>query len=109
MKEYSAHLDTFAREPGFSLRVTNRVIAGLDADSLDFVATTDSAVIEKQSSAQRFVRADCNEVGYRLRANPLHDVDEIPRVPKARYAVMRRFLPPRGELALHMMHLTATV
>jgi glutamate--cysteine ligase len=44
-----------------------------------------------------------------LGANPLHDVDEIPRVPKARYAVMRRFLPPRGELALHMMHLTATV
>jgi glutamate--cysteine ligase len=44
-----------------------------------------------------------------LGANPLHDVDEIPRVPKARYAVMRRFLPPRGELAMHMMHLTATV
>jgi len=44
-----------------------------------------------------------------LGANPLHDVDEIPRVPKARYAVMRRFLPPKGELATHMMHLTATV
>ena len=44
-----------------------------------------------------------------LGANPLHDVDEIPRVPKARYAVMRSFLPPRGEFALHMMHLTATV
>jgi glutamate--cysteine ligase len=44
-----------------------------------------------------------------LGANPLHDVDEIPRVPKARYAVMRKFLPPRGELAMHMMHLTATV
>lgn len=44
-----------------------------------------------------------------LGANPLHDVDEIPRVPKARYAVMRSFLPPRGELAMHMMHLTATV
>jgi glutamate--cysteine ligase len=44
-----------------------------------------------------------------LGANPLHDVDEMPRVPKARYAVMRSFLPARGELALHMMHLTATV
>lgn len=66
-------LDTYDREPGVSLRVTNRVIAGLDADSLDFVATTDSAVIERQASAQRFVRADRNEVGYRLRANPLHD------------------------------------
>ena len=44
-----------------------------------------------------------------LGANPLHDVDEMPRVPKARYAVMRRYLPPKGELALHMMHLSATV
>ncbi len=44
-----------------------------------------------------------------LGANPLHDVDDIPRVPKARYAVMRKYLPARGELAMHMMHLTATV
>jgi glutamate--cysteine ligase len=44
-----------------------------------------------------------------LGANPLHDVDDIPRVPKARYAVMRRYLPAHGELAMHMMHLTATV
>jgi len=44
-----------------------------------------------------------------LGANPLHDVDEIPRVPKARYAVMRSYLPRKGELAMHMMHLTATV
>jgi glutamate--cysteine ligase len=44
-----------------------------------------------------------------LGANPFHDVDEMPRVPKARYAVMRRYLPARGELALHMMHLSATV
>jgi glutamate--cysteine ligase len=44
-----------------------------------------------------------------LGANPFHDVDEMPRVPKARYAVMRRYLPTRGDLALHMMHLSATV
>jgi glutamate--cysteine ligase len=44
-----------------------------------------------------------------LGANPFHDVDEMPHVPKARYAMMRRYLPPRGELALHMMHLSATV
>ena len=44
-----------------------------------------------------------------LGANPFHDVDEMPRVPKARYAMMRRYLPPRGDLALHMMHLSATV
>jgi glutamate--cysteine ligase len=44
-----------------------------------------------------------------LGANPLHDVDEIPRVPKQRYAIMRSYLPAKGELAMHMMHLTATV
>jgi glutamate--cysteine ligase len=44
-----------------------------------------------------------------LGANPLHDVAEIPRVPKQRYGIMRSYLPPRGELALDMMHLTATV
>jgi glutamate--cysteine ligase len=44
-----------------------------------------------------------------LGANPFHDVDEMPRVPKARYGVMRRYLPTRGDLALHMMHLSATV
>jgi glutamate--cysteine ligase len=44
-----------------------------------------------------------------LGANPLHDLAEMPRVPKARYTVMRRYLPPKGELALHMMHLCATV
>ena len=32
-----------------------------------------------------------------------------PRMPKARYQVMRRYLPTRGKLALHMMHATATI
>jgi glutamate--cysteine ligase len=44
-----------------------------------------------------------------LAHHPVHDLAEIPRMPKARYAVMRAYLPTRGELALHMMHLTATV
>jgi prepilin-type N-terminal cleavage/methylation domain-containing protein len=66
-------LDFFERDPSLALRVKNRVLQGMDADSIDFVATNDSAVIEKQSSADRFVRADRNEVGYRLRANPSQD------------------------------------
>jgi glutamate--cysteine ligase len=44
-----------------------------------------------------------------LAHHPVHDLAEIPRMPKARYGVMRAYLPTRGELALHMMHLTATV
>ena len=57
----------------------------------------------------RRVSAPRGLVWLALGANPFHDVDEMPRVPKARYAVMRRYLPTRGELALHMMHLSATV
>jgi len=44
-----------------------------------------------------------------LGINPLHDVADIPRMPKARYRIMREYLPTRAELPLHMMHLTATV
>lgn len=44
-----------------------------------------------------------------LGANPIHDVDEIPHMPKGRYDIMRAYLPTRATLPLHMMHLTATV
>jgi len=44
-----------------------------------------------------------------LGIHPFHGVEEVPRVPKERYGVMRAYLPTRGELALEMMHLTATV
>lgn len=44
-----------------------------------------------------------------LGIHPFHGVEELPRVPKERYDVMRRYLPTRGELALEMMHMTATV
>jgi len=41
--------------------------------------------------------------------DPIHKVEEIPRMPKARYDIMRSYLPTRGDLALHMMHATGTV
>ncbi len=44
-----------------------------------------------------------------LGANPIHDVDEIPHMPKGRYDIMRAYLPTKADLPLHMMHLTATV
>lgn len=34
---------------------------------------------------------------------------ETPKMPKARYGVMRSYLPTRGQLALHMMHSTCTI
>ena len=44
-----------------------------------------------------------------LGMDPFHPVDQIPTMPKARYAVMRSYLPTRGSLGLEMMHTTATV
>jgi glutamate--cysteine ligase len=44
-----------------------------------------------------------------LGCNPLHEVATIPRMPKARYRIMSSYLPTRGDLSLHMMHLSATV
>jgi len=53
------------------LRVKNRVMLGLDGDSLDFVSTTDSLVLRVEE--ERFVRGDANEIGYRLRQSPTND------------------------------------
>jgi len=44
-----------------------------------------------------------------LGMNPVHPVDAIPIMPKARYRIMRDYLPTRGPLALEMMFATATV
>jgi glutamate--cysteine ligase len=42
-------------------------------------------------------------------ARPFGGLDDIPWLPKRRYAVMRTYLPPRGRLAQDMMKRTATV
>ncbi|MDP6981052.1 MAG: glutamate--cysteine ligase [Myxococcota bacterium] len=55
------------------------------------------------------ISADMGVLWLGIGHDPLHTVDEIPRMPKARYDIMRNYLPTRGGLALHMMHATATV
>lgn len=55
-------------DPERTFRVIDRVIAGLDADRLDFVTSRNSLVLTAGDS--RFLRADVNEVGYCLRINP---------------------------------------
>jgi len=44
-----------------------------------------------------------------LGIHPIHAVDELPRMPKERYRIMREYLPTRGSRALIMMFATATV
>ena len=60
-------ITTFDRTRQLQFRVKNRVILGFDADSIDFVTTTDSLALHSEDN--RFVRADENEVGYRLKAS----------------------------------------
>ena len=55
------------------------------------------------------ISADMRIAFLSLGADPIHAVDEIPRMPKARYDIMRSYLPSRGGLSLDMMHSTATV
>ena len=44
-----------------------------------------------------------------LGIHPIHAVDELPRMPKERYRIMRRYMPTRGSRGLIMMFATATV
>jgi len=48
-------------------RARDRVVLGLDADSLDFVSTTPT--LSQYFDADRLLRSSMNEVGYRLRPN----------------------------------------
>lgn len=61
-------LFVYNREGESLLRVVDRVEAGLEADSLDFVTSTDSLI--QTELVTGWVRSDYNEVGYRLRPNP---------------------------------------
>jgi len=44
-----------------------------------------------------------------LGLHPLASVDELPRMPRERHAIMREYLGQRDTLGLHMMHATAGV
>lgn len=54
-----------------NLRLNDRVLLGQDADRLDFITTNDN--INWTENGDRWVRADCCEVGYCLRPNPDND------------------------------------
>jgi len=44
-----------------------------------------------------------------LGMHPLARVEELPRMPRERYTIMREYLAKRGNLALEMMHATGSV
>jgi len=66
-------LTVYDRDARYLLRVENRVLAGFEADALDFVCTTDGLMPHRERANEAYVRADVNEVGYHLRPNPDSD------------------------------------
>ncbi len=66
-------LTVFDRDSRLALRVQNRVLSGYEADSLDFVCTTDGLLPHRERANEAYRRADVNEVGYHLRPNPESD------------------------------------
>ncbi len=71
-------------------------------------------VFETRDEFDRHIREIKEVAGDRLAfvawgMNPFDDLDDIPWMPKARYEIMRKYLPTRGDLAHWMMKMTCTV
>jgi hypothetical protein len=60
----------YDRDARLALRLESRVVAGFEADSLDFLCTTDGLLPFREHANDPFRRGDINEVGYCLRPNP---------------------------------------
>ena len=87
-------------EPGGQLELSGAPLRTLRETCREFNAHVD------------LLKAAADDLGLAwmaIGADPFHALAEIPRMPKARYDVMRAYLPTRGALGLHMMHATATV
>lgn len=63
----------YDRDPRHALLVQNRMLSGFEADTLNFVTSTDGLIPWRAQSHEAFRRADVNEVGYVLRASPVSD------------------------------------
>jgi glutamate--cysteine ligase len=87
-------------EPGGQLELSGAPLSSLRATCSEFT---------RHVELVKRVSADLRITWLSLGADPIHEVAAIPRMPKARYDVMRAYLPSRGVLALDMMHATATV
>jgi glutamate--cysteine ligase len=87
-------------EPGGQLELSGAPLARTSETCAEFSAHLELV---------RRVSEPMGIVWLSLGMDPLHGIADVPRMPKARYDIMREYLPTRGELSQHMMHLTATV
>jgi len=87
-------------EPGGQLELSGRPYRS---------ATEAAEEFREHLAALRRVSAPFGIAWLALGMQPLHDTASAPRIPKERYRIMREFLPPRGSMAMDMMHVTASV
>jgi glutamate--cysteine ligase len=87
-------------EPGGQIELSGAPLATIRETCREFTRHVDLV---------KDVSSDLGIAWLALGADPIHEVDRIPRMPKARYDIMRSYLPKRGSMALDMMHATATV
>jgi glutamate--cysteine ligase len=87
-------------EPGGQIELSGAPLASIRDTCREFNAHVD---LIKHASR------DFGIIWLSLGADPIHEVNAIPRMPKSRYDIMRSYLPGKGRMALDMMHATATV
>ena len=120
-----AILEGLAVETGWSLIMEGDHPIGLKGDGAS-VSLEPGGQFELSGAALENVHQTCSETERHLDAvkkvcgpmgvaflgmgfAPTWTLDETPRMPKARYDIMRRYMPKVGKLGLDMMHRTCTV
>jgi len=87
-------------EPGGQIELSGAPLATIRETCREFNAHVDLVIEESRDFGISWLA---------LGVDPIHSADEIPQMPKKRYDIMRDYLPPRGALAMDMMHASATV
>ena len=120
-----AILEALGRETGWALIMEDDHPIGLKGDGAS-VSLEPGGQFELSGAPLENVHQTCDEVHRHLDAvkrvckpmgvaflgtgfAPTWTLDETPRMPKARYNIMRAYMPKKGSLGLDMMHRTCTV
>ncbi len=122
-----ALLQRIAEEPGWEPVLEGGRVMGLDcAGAGGSISLEPGAQVELNGAPVHTIHETCAEfhdhlallrrvaeplgiVFLGLGLQPLWPTKDLPRVPRDRYRIMRSYLPTRGELALDMMHSSASV
>ncbi len=91
---------TITLEPGGQLELSGAPLFSLHETCAEF---------NEHVALMKHVSARFGMIWLGLGIHPLAGIDELPRMPRQRYAIMREYLAARDELGIHMMHATGTV